>query len=142
LATNQQSQGTTIMNKARIIAELENMVVARLFSRRRWLADAETCCAVNRNLVRLGLIETISEETKTSQATPLGKELDVELFEVFFGTVDERDVPGILERYHLIDESEADAIYEKLSDYNNEFVLIGRVKHAYYKYRKATKFLH
>jgi hypothetical protein len=33
------------MNKAEIIAELENMVVARLFSRQPWLADRETCSA-------------------------------------------------------------------------------------------------
>ena len=36
------------MNKAKIIAELENMVAARLFGRQPWLADRETYSAVNR----------------------------------------------------------------------------------------------
>ena len=43
--------------------------------------------------------------------TPLGKELDVDLFQVFMGVWYEWEVPMILENYHLIDEAEADALY-------------------------------
>jgi len=39
------------MNKAKIISELENMVVARLFGRQPWLADRETCAAIIRYFV-------------------------------------------------------------------------------------------
>ena len=35
------------MNKAEIIAELENMVAARLFSDQPWLADREACVAID-----------------------------------------------------------------------------------------------
>ena len=72
------------MNKAKIIAELENMVVTRLFGRRR-LADQETRSAVHRKLVQMGLVEQVRVEPDTWQNTPLGKELHVNLFEVFMG---------------------------------------------------------
>jgi hypothetical protein len=128
--------------KAEIIAELENMVVARLFGRQQWLADRETFPAVHRKLVQMGLMERVCVEPYW-RITPLGKELDVELFEVFVGLVDEWDVVSIiLEQHRLLDESEADAIYEVVPDVNAESVLRGYVKRAYFDYRKATKFLH
>jgi ubiquinone biosynthesis protein UbiJ len=91
------------MNKAKIIADLENMVAARLFGRQPWLADRETYSAVkrkliqmglveqvrdeplNRKLIQMGLVEVVGDEPLTWQITPLGKELDVDLFEVFMG---------------------------------------------------------
>jgi hypothetical protein len=129
------------MNKAKIIAELENMVVARLFGRQPWLADRETCSAVHRKLIQMGLVEQICDEPQTWRNTPLGKELHVDLFQVFMGHWDEWGVPTILERYRLIDESEADAILERMTEANAERVLSGYVKRAYFVYRKANKFL-
>ena len=128
------------MNKAKIIAELENMVVTRLFGRRSWLADRETCSAVHRKLVQMGLVEQVRVEPSTWQYTPLGKELDVELFKVFMGVVWEWDMPITLEHYGLLSESEFDATCESEAD--AEPLLSGYVKRAYFVYRKATKFLH
>ena len=130
------------MKKAKIIAELENMVVARLFGRQPWLADRETSSALHRKLVQMGLVECVCVETDTWRSSRLGKELDVDLFEVFIGLFDEWDVPCILERYRLIDESEADVIYPRMDKGDAESVLSGYVKRAYFDYRKATKFLH
>jgi hypothetical protein len=130
------------MNKAKIIAELENMVVARLFGRQPWLADRETCSAVNRKLIQMGLVEVVCVEPETWRTSPLGKELDVELFEVFMGLWDAWEVPIILEDHRLIDESEADIIYARMDKADAESVLSGYVKRAYFDYRKATKFLH
>ena len=130
------------MNKAKIIADLENMVVVRLFSRQPWLADRETCSAVNRKLIQMGLGEVVCLEPQTWRSSPLGKELDVELFEVFMGLWDAWEVPIILEDYRLIDELEADVIYARMSKDNAESVLSGYVKRAYFDYRKANKFLH
>src|SRR5262249_47545358 len=81
------------MNKSKIVAELENMVVARLFGRQPWLADRETCCAVNRKLKQMGLWEVVCVEPKTWQFSPLGKELDVLLFLVFMGFINAWDAP-------------------------------------------------
>jgi hypothetical protein len=130
------------MNKAQIIVELENMVVARLFSRQPWLADREAFSAIHRKLLQMGLVEWVCVETRTWRISPLGKELDVELFGVFMGLFCEWDVPMTLENYRLIDESEVDAIYGRMSEANAESILSGYVKRAYFEYRKATKFLH
>jgi hypothetical protein len=65
------------MNKAKIIAELENMVIARLFSRQPLLTDPETCSAVNRRHIQIGLVEVVCVETQTWRSSPLGKGLDM-----------------------------------------------------------------
>ena len=130
------------MNRAQIIAELENMVAVRLFSRRPWLADRETCCAIHTKLIQMGLVEVVSLEPQTWRHTPLGKELDVELFQAFMGHWNEWKIPMILEKYHLINEPEVDAIFECTSEADAERLLSGYVKRAYFDYRKAAKFLH
>jgi hypothetical protein len=132
------------MNKAKIIAELENMVVTRLFGRRPWLADRETISAYHRKLREMGLVEQVRVEPPTWQYTPLGKEVYIELFQVFIGLWDEWEVPLILEQHGLLDESECDAIFdlECTSEANAERLLSGYVKRAYFVYRKANKFLH
>src|SRR5262249_24115040 len=134
------------MNKAEIIAELENMVVARLFSRQPWLADRETISAYRRRLMQMGLVEEVRTEPPTRRITPLGKEVDVELFQVFMGLWDEWEVPMILKEYGFLDESECDAIwecaseaYEYSSEDNGESVLSEYVRRAYFDYGKASK---
>ena len=123
---------TPTMKRAKIIIELENIVLARLFSRRAWLADRETSIAIERKCIQLGLIEQLSVDPTTWRLSHLGKELDLELFYVFMGLFDASEVPIILENYRLIDESEADAIYERMSSAGPEFVLSGYVKRAYF----------
>jgi hypothetical protein len=130
------------MNKAKIIAELENMVVARLFSRQPWLADRETISAYHRRLIQMGLVEQVRAEPPTWQITDLGKELNVNLFQVFIGLFAEWEIPSILEEYGLLHELEAEAILERMSEANAERLLSGYVKRAYLDYRKASKFLH
>ena len=130
------------MNKAEIIAELENMVAARLFSGQRWLADLETNSAYHRKLIKMGLVEQVRAEPPTWQNTALGKEVDVDLFEVFMGHFSEWDAPFILKERGLLNESEFENIIESMSEANAERLLSGYVKRAYFIYRKATKFLH
>jgi hypothetical protein len=130
------------MNKAEIIAELENMVVARLFSGQPWLADRETISAYHRKLIQMGLVEQVCVEPPTWQYTPLGKEVDIELHQVFIGLWYEWEVPLILEQHGFLNESEFDAIIECTSEANAERLLSGYVKRAYFDYRKAAKFLH
>jgi hypothetical protein len=131
------------MNKAEIVAELEAMVSSRLFGRGQWLTDWETSFAVNQRLIDLRLVEPVPGQPDTWQDTPLGKEVDVRLFEVFIGLFDVWDAAMILEDRCLIDEDEADTIYERMSTKANpESVLMGYVGRAYFDYRKATGFLH
>ena len=130
------------MNKAQIIAELENMVAARLFSGRLWLADRETNSAYHRKLIQMGLLEQVCDKPQTWRNTRLGNELDVDLFSVFMGHWDEWEVPMILKDYQLVDDAEAEALYARLDKADAESVLIGYVKRAYFDYRKSGKFLH
>jgi hypothetical protein len=93
-----------------------------------------------RKLLQMGLRERIRADTQ--RPTRLGAELDVDLFEVFMGLFEPWDATEILRRYGLIDDSECDTIYSRLSNENAESVLVGYVKRAYFEYRKATRFLH
>ena len=101
------------LTKAEIVAELEAMAWHRLFTCRQWLAGRETVYAVNQKLIKMGLLERISSDTW--QTTPLGRELDVDLFEVFIGVIDEWDALSILEDYDLIDEWDFDSLYARMS---------------------------
>ena len=96
--------------------------------------------AIHRKLIQMGLVEVVSVEPSTWRHTPLGKELDVELFQVFMGHWNEWEVPMILEEYGLLSESEFDAICESEAD--AESLLSGYVKRAYFEYRNASKYLH
>jgi hypothetical protein len=80
------------MNKAKIIEELLNMVAARLFSGQPWLADRETFSAYYPKLIEMGLLEQVRDEPLSWRITPLGRELDVDLFQVFMGIICEWDV--------------------------------------------------
>jgi hypothetical protein len=95
---------------------------------------------LNRKLIQMGLVEVVRDEPLTWQITPLGKELDVDLFEVFMGIKWKCDVPIILAEHGLLNELEFDAILECMSEANAD--LSGYVKRAYFVYRKANKFLH
>jgi hypothetical protein len=54
------------MNKAEIIAELENMVAARLFSGQPWITDdQETISAYHQKLIKMGLVEQVRAEPQT-----------------------------------------------------------------------------
>jgi hypothetical protein len=90
---------------------------------------------------KLGLVEHISSDTWRN--TPLGNELDVDLFQVFMGSWDVWEVPGILEEHRFIDEWGSDSLYAQMSRRANpESVLLGYVRRAYLDYGKANKFLH
>jgi hypothetical protein len=129
------------LTKAEIVAELEAMAWHRLFTCRQWLAGRETVYAVNQKLIKMGLLERISSDTW--QTTPLGRELDVDLFEVFIGVIDEWDALSILEEYDLIDEWDFDSLYARMCrKANPEVVLMGTVRRAYLDYGKASKLLH
>ena len=112
------------------------MVVARLFSGQPWLADPETCSAVNRKLIEMGLLKQVHDDPIIAwRITPLGRELDVELFHVFLGVWHYCEVPLILEEYGLLSEAEFDAILECTSDADAKSLLDGYVKRAYFDYR-------
>jgi hypothetical protein len=126
---NERIEEMSEMNKAEIVAELEAMAWHRLFNCRHWLADRETFWAVHQKLIEMGLVEHISSDTWRN--TPLGKELDVDLYEVFMGLFDAWEVPNILEDHSFLDEWESDSIRARMSrKASPEFVLLGVVRRA------------
>jgi hypothetical protein len=131
----------TEMNKAEIVAELEAMAWHRLFNCRQWLADRETNYAIDQKLIKMGLAERVSSDTWRN--TPLGTELDIDLFIVFMGHFDIWDALFVLEDYRLIDEWDFDCLYARMCrKANPETVLVGYVRRAYLDYRRPTDFLH
>jgi hypothetical protein len=140
-ARTNENKEMSEMIKAEIVAELEAMAGHRLFNCRHWLADRETFWAAHQKLVEIGLVEHISSDAWRN--TPIGAELDVDLFQVFMGLFDVWEVPYILEDHRLIDEWDSDSICARMArKANPEFVLAGVVRRAYLDYGKATKFLH
>ena len=129
------------MNKAEIVAELEAIAWNRLFNCHQWLPDRETIWALHQKLIRMGLVEHISSDTWRN--TPLGTELDIDLFQVFMGLFDVWEVPCILEDHHLIDEWESDGICARMARKADPESVLARVaRRAYLDYGKASKFLH
>src|SRR3981081_4502336 len=102
------------MTRSEILAEVEAMVFARLFGRRRWPAARESPAILSRRPERLGRGERVPGESDTSRSTPLGKELHSHLLMVFLGLWDEWDIPMILEDHDLIDDLEAEYIWDLL----------------------------
>jgi hypothetical protein len=135
--SNQEQPTEPSMNKAQIVAELEKMAVARLFSDQPWPADEETCSAMHRKLIKMGLWEQVCDEPLTWRITPLGEQLDVDLFQVFMGRCYEWEATLTLKEYGLLSESEVDAIFECASEVDAESLLNGYVKRAYFDYHNG-----
>ncbi len=134
--------GTAAVAMSRIVIELESMVHFRLFGSGRWLADRETCHALERRILQLGLLEQVPGMSDTWRSTPLGSECNLDLYQVFMGFWDEGEIPIILEHYRLMDESLVEDIYARMETaIETEALLRGYVKRAYFDYHKATKFL-
>ncbi len=65
------------------------------------------------------------------------------IIRVFIGLVDLWNMPIILQHRRLINEGEADDIYEHMSrKVNPETILMEYVRRAYFDSRKASNFLH
>ena len=132
--------GAPAMSKSKILAELDDMVFARLFGRGPWLADRESCVALQTKIEQMGLEERCPGERETWRSTSLGKELHSDLVMVFLGLWDEHDIPMILEDHGFIDDLEAKHMYDLLdAGRDPEIVLKKYVREAYLKYYKTTK---
>jgi hypothetical protein len=63
----------------------------------------------------LGLTTDDPDKPGTTQYTPLGLELNVELMSIFAGAVNLWDIPLLLDLMGHLDDEEADAIYTSTS---------------------------
>jgi hypothetical protein len=130
------------MNRSHVFARLEAIVVHRLFGPGPWLADREACDALRRTISEMGLYEPVPTSLDVCRITALAAELNLDLYEVFFGLMDEGEVPGILQRYRLIDPCLADDIYRRMeAGIDAESLLRGYVQRAYFDFHNAAKAL-
>ena len=113
-----------------IIEDVHSMMVFRLFGSRPWLADREACAALNRKLQELGLQERCGNG-EAIRPTRLGNELQVDLVMAFIGVTYEFDVIVDLENHGLIDEYDADLLFEIIDANDPERVLRPVVQKAY-----------
>jgi hypothetical protein len=127
------------MNALEILNELDAIIVSRLFGPGPWLVDRESADALGRKLMQMGLLERVPGSPESSRSTSLGKELKVDVLEVFMGLWCEWDAIDVLEEYGLIDEPEP--IYELLeAGTDPETVIRAPVQKVYFDYYRAAKF--
>jgi hypothetical protein len=105
----------TAMTKGEILTRLHQIAADRLFGR-EWLADWEACVALQAMLINMGLQEKFPGPPTEWRNTPLGKELQVELFEVFMGLYAASEMPMILVHHGLLDEPDESARGESILD--------------------------
>ena len=131
------------MSRSKVVTQLHAMVDSRLFGRRPWLADRETCDAMFRKLHDMGLDEEVPGKPGTTRLTSFGKEQCLYLMMVFMGLFGECDMPWILEEYGLIDELECDEIFDRLeAGVDPEHVLLRIVRQAYLEFYNPTRLSH
>ena len=102
------------MNRSEIVRQLHLIMDARLFGAAVWPVDRESASRLHTTLSQMGLLERVAGQADTWRNTPLGKELHIDLLEVFMGFWDEWEIPTILQRYGLIEEREAHRLWRVL----------------------------
>jgi hypothetical protein len=121
------------MEKRDVVKGLHAMIATRLFSDRPWLANRESCDALDRKLLAMGVQENVTRGLGAKRNTDLGREMQMDLMMVFIGLWDEWEIPNILEEYGLIDQCETMRIYETM-EYDPERVLLPIVRKAFRDY--------
>jgi hypothetical protein len=132
--------GETQMDKTSIICKLHAVADYCLHGSGGWPSRGEALPTVSRIIEDLGLFEDVPGSSGTTRATPLGKEMSVELMMVFFGCWELYEVPGILEQHGYIDSLERHDLYE-LPDPEFEQSLHFVVYRAYRDFCSRSKWL-
>jgi hypothetical protein len=117
------------------------MIHERLFGNRQWLVNRETAWAVDKKLKELGLNEPVPGKPNTEQATPLGRELNIDLMQVFMGMWEPYEMPMILEDHGLLSDDEILEVEMRLEgpleEEDFEAVLLPLVRRAFFQHFRA-----
>jgi hypothetical protein len=128
----------TAMNKAGVCCELYKAAEFHLFGAGLWPADREASAAFWKLLDDFGLTANVPDEPGTTQYTPLGLELNVELMSIFAGAVELWDIPLLLDLMGHLDDEEAETIYATTSRHP-EHVIRRHVLRVYFKFCNRSK---
>jgi hypothetical protein len=124
--------------RSEVIQTLHALIHERLFGDGPWLAAREITTALIKKLDAMGLNEPIPEKPNTHRLTALGREVNIELMQVFMGVWCEYEIPMILEEYGLLSEEEIDEIYERFEcGESPEAVLLPLVRRAFFQHFQA-----
>ena len=108
-------------DKGEALAAVHAAMDSRLFGEGDWLADRETCAALDRLLHEHGFL--VRQSDGSSRNTSLGHETDVDVLMCFLGLWDEWEIPNVLDFGGYIDLEECEEIYEQLERGDPEQVL-------------------
>jgi hypothetical protein len=133
-----EQTGATALNKADVYRVLYNAAEFHLFGAASWPADREASGAFSKLLNDFGLTASVPDEPGTTQYTPLGLELNVELMSIFAGAVNLWDIPLLLDLMGHLDDEEADEIYATTSRHP-EHVIRRHVLRVYFKFCNRSK---
>jgi hypothetical protein len=127
-----------VMNKADIRRALYNAAEFHLFGAGSWPADQEASADFWKLLNDCGLTTDVPDEPGTTQYTPLGLELNVELMSIFAGAVNLWDIPLLLDLMGHLDDEEAEMIYATTSQHPEQ-VIRRHVLRVYFKFCNRSK---
>jgi hypothetical protein len=135
---NTKRHETNKPGRSEVIQTLHALIHERLFGGGPWLTDREITTALIKKLDALGLNEPVPEMPNTQRSTVLGREVNIELMQVFMGVWCEYEIPMILEEYGLLSEEEVDEIYERFEGgESSEAVLLPLVRRAFFQHFQA-----
>src|SRR5258708_36456551 len=136
--TEPRETGATAMNRADVYRELYNAVEFNLFGAGSWPVDQEASAAFWKLLDDLGLTTDDPDKPGTTQYTPLGLELNVELMSIFAGAVNLWDIPLVLDLMGYLNDKEAAAIYAAESQHPEQ-VIRRHLLRVYFKFCNRCK---
>ena len=96
------------INRFAALQKLDPEIVARLFGKDPWPADAKTIARLDRMFLEMGLEEEVGGERSYRRTTPFGRDQNVELLRAFLGVGQWFDFFLTLEKHGLMTEEEGD----------------------------------
>jgi hypothetical protein len=129
-----------MINKTEAMAIVDAIASRRLFGdEKKWLVEGPNVAnALNETLRTLGLVE---EDGRYIRFTALGKELNIDLQQVFMGLWEPWDAIHVLEQHDLLSADEIDSLVDLLEVGEERFEPIFKtlVQQAYRDYYGATR---
>src|SRR5262245_12899 len=102
------------MDKRAIIQQIHAIAVLRLFGDGPWLCDRESGDALSRLACVAKTWEAVERNDGSVRPTMLGRELNINLLDVFMGMLDEWNVPHTLFSNGLIDEEAMETLLYRM----------------------------
>src|SRR5260370_41465696 len=138
--TKPQEFRTKTMNKDDVCRELYTVAEFHRFGAGSWPADRKASAGFWKLLDDLELTTDVPDKPGTSQLTPLGLELNVELISIFAGAVNLWDIPLVLDLMGYLNDDEAEMIYATTSQHPEQ-VIRRHVLRVYFKFCNRSQHL-